>query len=81
MADPDLQISGGVGGGRGGGGPPDPEMRGEGRSGLRASFWSKDKGGRAPRTPPHGSATEIRGSYDYVAHTLTHFGTFPTDVL
>ena len=32
MADPDLQIRGGVGGG-GGGGPPDPEMRGGGAVG------------------------------------------------
>lgn len=45
MADSDLE--------RGGEGHPDPEMRGEGRSGLRASFWSKTKvGGRAPRDPP-----------------------------
>ena len=49
MADPDLEMGGG-----GGEGHPDPEMRGEGRSGLRASFWSKNKvgGGRAPRVPP-----------------------------
>ena len=51
MADPDLAM----GGGGWGEGHPDPEMRGEGRSGLRASFWSKNKvggGGRAPRAPP-----------------------------
>ena len=52
----------------GGGGHPDPEIRrGRGRppekifSALRASFWSKNKGGgtRVPRPP--GSATEIDG--------------------
>ena len=77
MADPDLRRGGG------GVGHPDPEMRGEGRSGLRASFWSKNKvaGGPGPEGPSPGSTTEIRGSYNYVAHTLTHFGTFPTDVL
>ena len=77
MADPDLEMGGG------GEGHPDPEMRGEGRSGLRASFWSKNKvgGGAGPEGPSPGSTIEIRGSYNYVAHTLTHFGTFPTDVL
>ena len=51
MADPDLQI-------RGGGGHPDPEITGGGLQkdfffALRASFWSKNKGGPgAPRTPP-----------------------------
>ena len=53
MADPDpLQIRGG-----GGDGHPDPDIRGEGRSAkdffsaLRASFWSKNKGG-SPLDPP-----------------------------
>ena len=52
MADPDLQIR------EGGGGHPDPEIRGGGAvskkffSLLRVSFWSKNKGGRAPRAPP-----------------------------
>lgn len=47
MPDPDLEM------GEGGEGHPDPEMRGEGRSGLRASFWSRNKvGGRALRASP-----------------------------
>ena len=55
MADPDLQITGG------GGVHPRPEIReGEGGrppkkifSALRASFWSKNKGGsRAPPLDP-----------------------------
>ena len=47
-ADPHFQIRGG--------GHPDPEIRG--RAGLiffpalRASVWSKNKGGPAPRAPP-----------------------------
>ena len=51
VADPDLQI-------RGGPVHPDPEIRRGGRrqknlfSALWASFWSKNKGGRAPRAPP-----------------------------
>ena len=54
--DPDLQIRGG--GGWGGVGHPDPEITGGTLSpktifsALRASFWSKNKGGRAPRAPP-----------------------------
>ena len=56
MADPDPQISGegGGGGGGGGGGLSDPDIRGGGPSqktifsALRASVWSKDKGGRTP---------------------------------
>ena len=51
----------------GGGGHPDPEIRwGRGQppekifSALRASFWSKNKGGRGCPAPP-GSATEIDG--------------------
>ena len=54
VADPDpLQIKG-----EGGGGHPDPDIRGGGRSAknifsaLGASFWSKNKGGPSP-----GSAT------------------------
>ena len=46
-------------GGGGGGGHPDPEIRGGPGlkknffSALRASFWSKNKGGgRAPQAPP-----------------------------
>ena len=54
MADPDLQIR------EGGGGHPDPEIRGGGQSpkiffsALRASFWSINKaggGGGWARTP------------------------------
>ena len=52
MADLDLQVKGGGGGG----GHPDPEISGGGGaasknffSALRASFWSKNKGGG--RTP------------------------------
>ena len=47
VVDPDLQI-------RGGPGYPDYEIRGRGPvsklffSALRASFWSKNKGGQAP---------------------------------
>ena len=54
MADPDLQISEGGGGG----GHLDPEIRGEDRSpknffsSLRATVWSKNKGGPAPLDPP-----------------------------
>ena len=52
VADPDLQIRGG------GGSHPDPEFRGgpglkEFFSALRASVWSKNKGGgQASRAPP-----------------------------
>ena len=51
VADPDHQIKGGGGGGPG---HPDPEVRGGGRpqknffSALRASFWSKNKGKGGP---------------------------------
>ena len=50
VADPDLQI-------RGGGGHPDPEIRGGPVNffGLQASFWSKNKGVGAST----GSATSI----------------------
>ena len=34
---------------------------------LRASVWSKNKGGRAPRPPPPGSAT---GYILFVKHSL-----------
>ena len=44
VTDPDLQIRGG-----GGGGNPDPEIRGVGWS--PKNVWSKNKGG-APRAPP-----------------------------
>ena len=40
VADPDLQV-------RGGGGHPDPEIRGR-----AASVWSENKGGRPSRAPP-----------------------------
>ena len=49
MADPNLQIRG-----EGGPGHPDSEIRGRGPVlkifflALRASFWSKNKGGQAP---------------------------------
>ena len=51
VVDLDLQIRGG------GGGHPDPEIRGgpvskKIFSALRASSWSRNKGGRAPRAPP-----------------------------
>ena len=57
VADPDLQIRGG-----GGGGQPDPEIRGgpaekKMLSALRASFSSKNKGGPSPLGPSPGSAT------------------------
>ena len=56
VAEPDHQIRDGEGGG-GGAGHPDPEIRGWWRSpktlfsALRASFWSKNKGG-PPLDPP-----------------------------
>ena len=43
MTKPDLQIRRGVGGGR---------SQKEFFSALRASVWSKNKGGRVPRAPP-----------------------------
>ena len=53
MADPDLQIRG-----KGGGGHPDPEIRGGGGqslkkcfSALRVSVWSKNKGGGGAGSP------------------------------
>ena len=58
VADPDLQIRRGGGGG----GQPDPEIRERGPvskkyfSALWASFWSKNKGGPGPFP---GSATVI----------------------
>ena len=61
VLDPDLQIKGG--GGEGGGGHPDPEIRGrpglqKSFSALQASFWSTNQGepGSPPPSPP-GSAT------------------------
>ena len=57
VADPDLQM--GKGGGRGGGGHPDPEIRGGAGlrkcffSALRSSVWSKNKGrARAHQSAP-----------------------------
>ena len=53
VADPDLQIRGG-----GGGGHSDPEIRGEGGlkiffTAFRGSVWSKNKGGgRVPALDP-----------------------------
>ena len=61
MADPDVQI-------RREGGHSDPEISGEGGGGadlqkifsaLRASFWSKNKGGRGPLGPFPVSATAL----------------------
>ena len=50
LADPYLTIREGVEGG-GGGGHPDPEIRGG--AALRVSVWSKNKGGvRDPPAPP-----------------------------
>ena len=56
LVDPDLKIRGG---GRGGGGHLDPEIRGARSqkkffSALWASVWSKNKGGRGrpPRASP-----------------------------
>ena len=49
VADPYLQM------GWGGGGHPDPEMRGGGsqKNFFQASVWSKNKGeARAPQAPP-----------------------------
>ena len=60
MADPHLQIKGG------GGSHPNSEIREGDRSqkqffsALRASFWSKNKGGGAgPPAPFPGSATDL----------------------
>ena len=52
MPDPDLEIRGGGGGSsrpldKGGGRSPPPNFLA-----LRASFWSKNKGGPAPRVSP-----------------------------
>ena len=55
VADPDLPIKGGVGGGEEGAGHPGLEIKGKGRSpkifsALRASVWSRNRGGgRSPR--------------------------------
>ena len=43
VTDPDLEIRGGGGGGWG---VESPNKK------IRASVWSKNKGGRVPRTPP-----------------------------
>ena len=57
VLDPDLEIRG-RGGGGGGVGVIQTLRQGGGRSpkkiflALRASFWSKNKGGAAPRVPP-----------------------------
>ena len=52
MTDPDLQIRGGVGGG----GHPDPRIRGRAVSKifsvLRASVWAKIGGGKAGSPVP-----------------------------
>ena len=54
MADPDLQIKGG-----GGGGHPDPEIRRGPASENLFSFWSKNKrGAPGPPSPSPGSATD-----------------------
>ena len=77
MADPDLEM--------GGGGRVIQTLRWGGRGGrvFGPHFGLKIRwgGGPGPEGPSPGSTTEIRGRYNYVAHTLTHFGTFPTDVL
>ena len=61
MADPDLQIRG-----KGGGGHPDPEIRGGGGSFLKnvfrpfgPQFGPKIRGGPGPPGPFPGSASEI----------------------
>ena len=71
VADPDLQIS------KGGGGHPHPEIKGgslkkNSFSALRASFWSKNKGGPAPPGRSPGSATVKRHKefYEYAHHNL-----------
>ena len=53
MPDPDLEISGGSSRplDKGGGGLPPPNFLA-----LRASFWSKNRGGGSPPGPSHGSA-------------------------
>ena len=56
MPDPDLEIRGGGGGSsrpldKGGRSPPKHFLA------LRASFWSKDKGGASPPGPSYGSVT------------------------
>ena len=60
----------------GGGGHPDPEIRGVGAvlkntfSALRASVWSKSNGGsRPPPRPPFGSAT----GWSRPSHSLEHW--------
>ena len=60
------------GGGEGGGGHLDPEIRGARSqkkffSALRASFWSKNKGGAGPRASPPGSATDAFSPIPYVS--------------
>ena len=63
MADSDPQKRGWGWGGGGLGGHPDSEIRGGAClkkklfSALRASFWSKNKGGHGPPGPSRGSAT------------------------
>ena len=71
MPDPDLKMGGGGGGrGEGGGGGREGGRGGVGKSSkkpfsaLRASVWSKNKGG--PKPPPRalGSATAQQGICD-----------------
>ena len=71
VADADLQIS------KGGGGHPDPVIKGSNLqkkffSALRASFWSKNKGGSGRPCPSPGSATVKRHEqfYEYAHHNL-----------
>ena len=52
MADPDLQIKGG----RGGGGHPNPEISGGGGPVSIKFFWSENKGGPGTTGPCPGSA-------------------------
>ena len=66
----------GGGGGEGGGGHPDPEISGEGGghnkffSALRASVWSKNKGGggRAPLLDPPLACQQYLKSFKALLH-------------
>ena len=72
VGDPDLQIRKGWGSGH-----SDPEIRREGGrtkkklSSLRASFWSKKKGGSGPPVPSPGSATGTYAAYVRIIYEKT----------